>query len=286
VKLRFWGVRGSIPVPGVSTGGYGGNTSCVEVQADGEPVLVMDCGTGARRLGVDVLGRPERELHVLFTHFHMDHLFGFPFFAPIFAPSFKISVSAPGFSPEGTRERIAHYLNGVYHPLRIPEVAARLEFDHLRPGKPFERANYAITGLQLNHPGGSCGYVVEHGGRKVAYLTDTSPMSRPGEHLAGGGKPNSREAAVCRALKDADAVVFDTMFTQGEYLEKMTWGHSYPEYAVNLCKAADVKTLWLFHHAPDASDADLDQLAERWSRGVEGMNVRVAKEELAVDLEG
>ena len=286
MRLRFWGVRGSIPVPGVTTSGYGGNTSCIEVQVPGQPALVLDCGTGARALGREMLSRPEREVHLLFTHFHMDHLFGFPFFAPIFAPSFKISVSAPAFSADGTRDRIARYLNGVYHPLRIPEVAANLTFDHIRPGKSFERGPFEVLGLQLNHPGGSCGYIASSGGKKIAYLTDTSPLSRPGEGVAGGQKPNVREQGLINALSGADAVVFDTMFSEAEYLEKMTWGHSYPEYAIALCKEAGVKTLFLFHHSPESGDETLDALAARWEAGSEGMHIRVAREGMDVNLEG
>lgn len=285
MKLRFWGVRGSIPVAGVETNRYGGNTSCVEVQAPGQPALVLDCGTGARVLGRDLLRRPERQLHVLFTHFHMDHLFGFPFFAPIFTPSYEITVTAPTFSPETTRERIARYLNGIFHPLRIYEVPSQLQFDAVRPGGAMERGPYHIRAVALNHPGGACGYRIDYKGRSVVYITDTAPLSRPGEGVAGGQKPNGREQALVNLMEGADAVVFDTMFTHEEYLEKMSWGHSYPEYAVSLSDIAGVKKLYLFHHAPDASDSDLDALAERWA-GHTGPQVLLAREGIEVDLEG
>jgi phosphoribosyl 1,2-cyclic phosphodiesterase len=283
MNVTFWGVRGSIPVPGAHTSRYGGNTSCIEVAVPGQASLVLDCGTGARGLGVSLLRRPERELHVLFTHFHMDHLFGFPFFAPIFAPSFSISVTAPAFHPDGPKDRIGRYLNGVFHPVRIPEVAARLEFDAVRPNESFTRGPYAVRGFALNHPGGACAYRVEHAGRAVVYVTDTAPLSRPGEGLCGGGEPTGREAQFIELLRGADLVIFDTMFTYEEYLERMTWGHAYPEYALAVCRAADVKSLYLFHHAPDASDDSLDALAERWSDHV-GPRVRLAREGLTIDL--
>lgn len=285
MKVRFWGVRGSIPVPGVDTQRYGGNTSCVEVHAEGQPSLVLDCGTGARVLGPHILRRPERELHLLFTHFHMDHVFGFPFFAPIFAPSFEVTVTAPTFSPETTRERISRYLNGIFHPLRIYEVPARLSFDAIRPGSEMMRGPYRVRAMTLNHPGGSCGYRIDYQGRSVVYVTDTAPLSRPGEGVSAGQQPNSREQLLINLFEGADVVIFDTMFTQEEYYEKMTWGHSYPEYAVALCQLAKVKTLYLFHHAPDASDAYLDTLAERWAAH-SGLKVLLAREGLDVDLEG
>ncbi|MSQ02344.1 MAG: MBL fold metallo-hydrolase [Myxococcales bacterium] len=286
MRVRFWGVRGSIPVPGADTARYGGNTSCVELQLPGEAPCIFDAGTGARVLGRELLGRPERAVNLFFTHFHLDHLFGFPFFAPLFAPSFKVQVAAPGFTPEGTRDRLGRYMNGVLHPLRMHDLPAPLEFEALRPGRPITRGGYQITATQLNHPGGACGYVVEGGGRKVAYLTDTSPLSRPGEALSGGQAPNSREAALIKLLRDADLVAVDTMFTEVEYLEKMTWGHGYPEYAAALCRAADVRKLALFHHSPDASDDDLDRLSDRWSGGYQDMRVMVAREGADVDFEG
>jgi phosphoribosyl 1,2-cyclic phosphodiesterase len=285
MRLRFWGVRGSIAVPGPETSRYGGNTSCVEVSCPGLPSVVLDCGTGARLLGRDLLGRPERELHLLFSHFHMDHVFGFPFFGPVFAPSFSMTVTAPAFSPEGARDRIARYLNGVFHPLRLNEVPGRIEFDGIRPGRTFMRGPWEIRGFALNHPGGASAYRVRLGNKAIAYITDTAPLSRPGEGLAGGGDPNGRELQFIEFLRDVDVVVFDTMFTLPEYLEKMTWGHSYPEYAVSVCEAAGVRELWLFHHAPDASDADLDALGESWANH-RSVRVRVAREGVIVNLEG
>ena len=290
MKVRFWGVRGSIPVPGASTVRYGGNTSCVEVWAEGAPSLVMDCGTGARLLGRRLLARGERRLHLLFTHFHLDHLFGFPFFAPLFTPGFEITVTAPTFSPETTRDRVSRYLNGILHPLRLYDVPAKIAFDAIRPGVEVELAPYTVRAISLNHPGGACGYRVEQvdaEGRRwtVVYITDTAPLSRPGEGVAGGGEPNAREQLLIEGLRGADMVIFDTMFSHHEYLEKMTWGHSYPEYAVGLCERAGVRTLYLFHHAPDASDEELDQLAARWE-AYTPLRVRVAREGVDVDLEG
>jgi phosphoribosyl 1,2-cyclic phosphodiesterase len=285
MRLTFWGVRGSIPVPGADTSRYGGNTSCVEISADGAPSVVLDCGTGARLLGRDMLMRPGRELHLLFSHFHMDHLFGFPFFSPIFAPSYSMTVTAPAFSADGTKDRISRYLNGVFHPLRLPEVPGKLEFDGVRPGRSFYRGPYEILGFALNHPGGSCAWRVRLAARTIVYVTDTAPLSRPNEGIAAGESPIGREMQMIEFLRGADIVVFDTMFSLPEYLEKMTWGHSYPEYAVALCGAAGVQALYLFHHAPDASDADMDQLAEQWSTHAP-MRVCVAREGMSVNLEG
>lgn len=285
MTVRLWGVRGSFPVPGTDTAKYGGNTSCIEVTAEGLPTVVFDCGTGARKLGPTLFARTQRELHIVFTHFHMDHLFGFPFFAPVFAPSFEITVTAPAFNPDGTRDRIARFLNGIFHPVRMSEVPAKVQFAAVRPGNSFSCGPWHLKAAALNHPGGSCAYRIERNGHSLVYITDTAPLSRPGEGLAAGLEPIGRELQLVELCQGADLVIFDTMFSLDEYLEKMTWGHSYPEYAYALCKTAGVKKLLLFHHAPDASDSDLDALAERWAPALEP-EVALAREGMEIVLGG
>jgi phosphoribosyl 1,2-cyclic phosphodiesterase len=240
-----------------------------------------------------LLAEPFRELDLLFTHFHMDHVFGFPFFAPIYTPGYQVRVTVPAYSEEEAREKIARYLNGVYHPTRLRDLPSRVTFNPIRPGQPFERGGFTLEAIALNHPGGSLGYRVCAGGRSIAYLTDSAPFARPGEGVAADQAPLPREQKVIDFLEGCDVVVYDTMYELNEYLEKMTWGHSYPEYAIAICKAARVKNLVLFHHAPDATDDEVDARAARWA-STEGLRVScaregetiVALEEEAVNAEG
>lgn len=285
MKVRFWGVRGSIPVPGAETSRYGGNSSCLEITPDEGPPLVLDCGTGARGLGRELVLRGTKRVEVLFTHFHMDHLFGFPFFGPIYTPSCQVNVTVPAYSSVDAQSKVGRYLNGVYHPVRLRDLAAQVRFEGLRPGRPFEVGPYRVRGVALNHPGGSTGYRIEAGGRTVVYLTDTAPLSRLDQGLSADRPPTTPEARVLDAVREADLLIMDTMFSREEYLEKMTWGHSYPEYAVKLAEAGGVKHLCLFHHAPEASDDDLDALAEHWA-AYDGLEVSLAREGRVVDLEG
>lgn len=229
--------------------------------------------------------RRVQRVELLFTHFHMDHLFGFPFFGPVYAPSCHVGINIPAANAEEAESKISRYLNGVYHPVRLRDVAATMTMHHIRTGHRFERCGYEIEAVRLNHPGGSSGYRIEQGGRSVVYLTDTAPLSRLDEGLSAGKTPPAAEARVLHALREADLVVMDTMFTFDEYLEKMTWGHAYPEYAVALCEAAGARRLALFHHAPEASDDELDQLAAKWSQHA-GLEVFLAREGVTVDLSG
>ena len=268
MKVRFWGVRGSIPVPGGETSRYGGNTSCLEVSASEGHPLVLDCGTGARALGRDLVLRQASDVEILFTHFHMDHLFGFPFFGPIFSPNFRVNVGVPSYSGMDAQDKLGRYLNGIYHPLRA-----------------FERGPYEILGVSLNHPGGACGYRINANGRSVVYLTDTAPLARPDEGLCADKAPPPPERKVLEILEGADLLIMDTMFSWEEYLAKMTWGHAYPEYAVRMGAEAGVKNVCLFHHAPDATDDELDRLGDLWATH-DGPRVFLAREGMTVDLTG
>jgi phosphoribosyl 1,2-cyclic phosphodiesterase len=277
LEVTFWGVRGSIPTGTAETVRWGGNTSCLEVTVEGCPVLVLDAGTGARPLGQKLANEHVRHVRVLLTHLHADHLFGLPFFAPLYTPGAEVSVTLPAWSEDEARERVARWLNGTFHPVRLREIPAALTFHAARPGRALPFDDVHVVPIRLNHPGGSVGYRVDARGRSLAYLTDTAPFARPGEGVAAGEPPTSAEARVLAALEGCHTVVYDTMYDLEEYLLKMTWGHSYPEYALALCRAAGVERVVLFHHAPDASDDDVDARVARFAGHAEPV-VHVARE--------
>jgi len=156
-------------------------------------------------------------------------------------------------------------------------------FHGIRPGAEFDLAGWSVRGCALNHPGGSVGYRVEHDGLSACYLTDTAPFARPGEGVAAGEAPTVSERRVLDLIQGADVVVYDTMFSVDEYLERMSWGHSYPEYALSLCEAAGVGELVLFHHRPEATDEDLDAQEIAWAAHTGPVRVTMAKEGRVVD---
>jgi phosphoribosyl 1,2-cyclic phosphodiesterase len=285
VRVTFWGVRGSIPVTGPATARWGGNSSCVVVRHGDLPPLVLDCGTGARRLGAALVREPGRQLGILFSHFHVDHVFGLPFFGPLYTPGYKIEIVVPASDDAEARERIDSFLNGRNHPVRLRDVPAQLTFRAIRPEATFDVLGYRVRSVLLNHPGGSCGYRIEGGGRSTCYVTDSAPFAQPGDGLAYQRPPTPGEQRLVRFLDRADVAIYDTMYELPEYLEKMTWGHSYPEYAQALCRAAGVRHLKLFHHAPDADDATLDARAAAWAGATEP-RVSLAREGETMDLEG
>ena len=263
--LKFWGVRGSIPAPGQATSKYGGNSSCVEVVAGNRAPMILDCGTGARDLGPDLLARGQRHIGILFSHLHLDHLFGFPFFAPLYAPSCKLEVVVPAINDLEAKERIGGYLNGVFHPVRLRDVPSDVSFRAVTGGDSRDILGYQVQTVKLNHPGGAVGYRLDADGTSVVYMSDTAPFAPVGEGIAAGGAPVGHEQDVLDFLQGADVVVYDTMYTYDDYLQMMNRGHSYPEYAYAMCAAAGVRRLVLFHHLPEATDDQLDALAEHWA---------------------
>lgn len=270
----------------MDTAKYGGHTSCVAVSTgDGAPPLVFDLGTGARGLGRSLLKEGVETVHVLLSHTHMDHIFALPYFEPIFSPSCRVHVGVPADSAGEARARIGKYLNGVFHPLRLDDLGPTLRFHGVPAGKIFDVGPYTVKTLRLVHPGGTIGYRVEYGGCTACYLTDTGPLARPDEGVVVDAEPTDMEMELIELVQGADLLVMDTTFDQDEYFAKMHWGHAFPEYAAKIATMANVKTLALFHHSPDAVDSDLDALAAQWERHT-APKVIVAKEGLVVDLEG
>ncbi len=270
LRVRFWGVRGSIPTPGSSTVEFGGNTSCVEMRAGGH-VLIFDGGTGLRLLGDSLAKEMPLTVHLFFSHVHWDHIQGFPFFSPAFVPGNTIHMYG-GANVCGTVETaLAGQMETPNFPVHLRDLPAGLHFNDLHEGEIVELSGgVRITNAAGNHPGGVYAYRVEVGGRSVVYATDTEHFSVPDPKLV-------------RLCKDADVVIYDTMYTPEEYagvggIPKTGWGHSHFVAGAELVKAAGVKRYILFHHDPSQSDAAVREkerrtreLFERADAAYEGM---------------
>ncbi|MBX7196949.1 MAG: MBL fold metallo-hydrolase [Sandaracinaceae bacterium] len=246
MRVRFWGVRGSIPTPGPSTVAFGGNTSCVEMRA-GEHVLIFDGGTGLRLLGDTIAKEMPRTVHLFFSHVHWDHIQGFPFFTPAFVRGNTIHMYG-GANIVGTVETaLAGQMETPNFPVHLRDLPASLSFNDLHEGELVElEGGLRITNAPGLHPGGVFAYRVEYQGRSVVYATDT-------EHSAS---PDPKLVALC---KDADVVIYDTMYTPEEYegkggIPKVGWGHSHFVAGVELMKASGAHRYILFHHDPSQTD--------------------------------
>lgn len=251
VIVRFWGTRGGVACPGPSTIKYGGNTACVEVRC-GDRTVIFDGGTGIRSLGNDLIAKNSTgDTDIFFSHFHLDHIGGFPFFAPCYSPTSRLRIWGGLLENGWTAERaLGTIIESPFFPLRIDEFKATIDFHNFSPGETLQpHADMKLQTAMLNHPGGSVGYRLEFAGQSVAYITDT-------EHQPGELDPN-----VLELIRDADLMIYDGNYTDEEFLSHVGWGHSTWQHGVRLANAAGVKTLAIFHHDPGHYDTLLDAIS-------------------------
>ncbi len=252
----IWGSRGSLATPGRRTVRYGGNTSCVEVRAAGDALLVLDAGTGIRELGLS-LGddRPDR-IDLLLSHQHIDHLEGLPYFSPLWDPGVEIHIWGPSSPVKSLEERIATYLSPPLFPVHLAEVPASLVC-HDAP-REWELGSLRIASQPISHPGPTLGYRILDGGVALAYLTDHEPAL--GMDLREVGSDWISGFGVAHG---ADVLLHDCQYTEQEYAERAGWGHSSTAHVATFAELASVDRLLMFHHDPMHSDDQLESMLER-----------------------
>jgi phosphoribosyl 1,2-cyclic phosphodiesterase len=255
MQVHFWGVRGSIASPGAETAGVGGNTSCVEVQIGGGHRIILDAGTGLRRLGDSLIGAAAPlDATLLLSHFHWDHFQGLPFFVPAYMPSTRLAIVGGANGVMSVKETLAYQMTAPMFPVRLDELSAELTTREVRHAERFAVGDAVVRVAKLNHPGGVFAYRIDHGGKSVVYATDT-------EHYA------CVDPAL-RALADgADVLIYDAQYTPEEYRgasgrSKVGWGHSTYAAAADLARASGVGELVLFHHDPQRTDAQVASIEE------------------------
>jgi len=251
MKVRFWGVRGSVPVPGPTTVQVGGNTPCVELIAGDLEVLILDAGPGIRLLGLDLAQRKlERMVAVLlFSHTHWDHIQGLPFFRPARSSANRLVILGPRRLGQTLEQILAGQMVDSYLPFTFEELGADLIIKEVHNEEPLVVGNHTtVLPRRLMHPGGAFGYRVGCQGKAVAYASDTS-------HPDGG-----LDANVIELARGADLLIHDSQFTPEEKLEHPGWGHSSWREAVDVAVEAGVRQLALFHHDPGRTDAQLEAI--------------------------
>jgi len=273
LEFEFWGVRGTVPTPSADRLDHGGNTSCLAARLADDEYLVVDCGTGVRFLGTEIAkrtaGRATR-IHVLFSHYHFDHIEGLPLFLPLYDRNAAFRMY--GFAPEGRslRSTLESVIAPPYFPVRLAGTPADVEYVELH-GEPFSIGDLRVSTLPLNHPDGCIAYRFERGGRAIVYATD---------HEHGDAAVDSALASFSRG---AGYLIYDATYLPAEYESlRKGWGHSTWYAAVATARAAGVGTLVLFHHHPEHTDAELGEVLRVARR--EFPNTLVARERMKIPL--
>ncbi|MCP4337925.1 MAG: MBL fold metallo-hydrolase [Desulfobulbaceae bacterium] len=281
MKVRFWGVRGSIPSPGPTTQKYGGNTACIELRVGPDNrIIIIDAGSGIRTLGNSIMANdlPKGPIkaEIFLSHTHWDHIMGYPFFTPIYIPGTKLKVHGPmSFEDDPLEEVVGGQMKYRYFPINLGELASEVDYVRLKEDPDIDLGDgLRLATKLLNHPISSLGYRFEYDGLVVCTCYDTEPfrnlfITDPDdpdydEAMAFEGEEVAMEQnlAVEQFFAGADLLIYDSQYTDAEYSARINWGHTTMEYAIAAANRAGVKKLAMFHHDPDRTDDSLDELAK------------------------
>lgn len=266
MKVRFWGVRGSIPAPGPHTIRYGGNTTCIEVRSDDGALLIFDAGTGIFPLAQELLKQMPVQAGIYMTHTHWDHIQGLPFFTPLYIPgnSIRIHGGHDVVSGRGIEQVMEVQLQYSYFPVREAEMKAGIEYRTLRVGETVHAGDASVTPLLLNHPVVNFGYRVDCNGKSVFFTGDHEPWPNIYDPADEGYAEfqqmiDQQQAQLDQALAGLDIMIADCSYTAAEYPTRIGWGHGTLEGSIAWASRIGVKTLVCTHHEPTRSDDALEQ---------------------------
>ncbi|MEO6196649.1 MAG: MBL fold metallo-hydrolase [Dehalococcoidia bacterium] len=266
MKVTLLGARGSFPHIGPEMVRYGGNTSCVEVVGDDGTVVILDAGTGLRN-AASAVDPNVRRMDILLTHFHMDHLQGLGFFRPLFDPSMEVHIWGPPSTTMTLHRRLARYLSPPLFPVCIRDFTCKLEL-HDAPRRKFQLGGLEVTSDLVCHPGPTMGYRVSNGRSAIAYLPDHEVA------LASPSFPLEPEWTSGLALcKEADLLLHDSQYDEGEYAARVGWGHSTSRHSAQFAAEAGVKRLLTFHHDPNHDDDTIDCMVREAASAASGVEV-------------
>lgn len=302
IKIKFWGVRGSIPTPGSSTLRYGGNTACVELNFTGGPQFIMDAGSGIRELGKELISRKKPvNAYIFISHFHWDHIQGLPFFRPAYNPENQFTILGSDDTAQNLDQIISFQMNPTYFPIAIEDMKASIRFRSIKE-ETFELDGVHVETIYLNHPGYALGFKMSYANKTIIYISDNEPFHNNfAENTSHSGNGNekkledlfdnfveNKDQKLINFCKNADILIHDSQFLTDEYQDKVSWGHSPFDYTVELAVNSRVKGIILFHHDPNHDDQTIDGI-QKLSRDIlqakgADINCHAAQEGMVLEI--
>jgi phosphoribosyl 1,2-cyclic phosphodiesterase len=255
LRIRYWGARGSIPTPAPEMAAYGGNTACVELTLSDGSEVILDGGTGIRELG-RARSHGSAPVHVLLTHLHLDHIQGLMFFAPLFDPQCEVHIWGPPALDGSLLTRLGRYISAPLAPVEIRELPAKVSFEEAKAGA-WRLGPARVEAAFVNHRGPTLGYRITDGDATLTYIPDHEPAL--GQPLA---RSSPEWISGITLARDADLLIHDSQYTDGEYRDHVGWGHSGLSDAMTFADRAGARRLALFHHEPLHDDTALDALGD------------------------
>jgi phosphoribosyl 1,2-cyclic phosphodiesterase len=252
MKVTFWGTRGSQATPGEETVRYGGNTSCVEVRATPDTTVVLDAGTGLRRLGLE-LDPAVARIDLLLSHLHLDHIQGLGFFPPLYREELEVHIWGPGSATTDLHHRLSRYMSPPLFPVRLSELTSDLHVHDINE-TALDVPGMDVSAALVCHPGPTVGYRLESASGSLAYLPDHEP--------ALASRQFARDPEWCSGIEVAagvDLLIHDSQYTDDEYETRVGWGHSTLGHTLAFANIARAKTLVPFHFDPAHDDDALDE---------------------------
>jgi phosphoribosyl 1,2-cyclic phosphodiesterase len=253
MKIRIWGARGSIPVSGMEYIKYGGDTTCVEIRTKDDEIIIIDAGSGIRRLGNSLLTQQRYRYNLIFTHAHWDHLMGFPFFKPNYFSQTQIDLFGCPFAQNSIKEFLKESMSPPHFPVKFSDLKATLSYHGTCTGT-FTIGSMQVVPILLSHPNQGIGYKFIEDGRSFVFLTDNElSFKHP------GGLEFQDYAKFSR---DVDLLIHDAEYTEKDYVKTKGWGHSVYQDAFRLASEARVKRFGMFHHNQERDDSAVDEIVK------------------------
>lgn len=295
MKIKFWGVRGSIASPGPKTVRYGGNTTCIEIRTDNNELIIIDAGTGIFPLSQTLLAELPVTANVLITHSHWDHIQGLPFFIPNFIPgnTLRLHGAFDPVSGQGVEQVMSVQLQYSYFPVREAEMKARIEYVTLTPGETISVGSAKVTPFLLNHPVVNFGYRIESHGKSVFFTGDHEPpynIYEPtdDEFAEYQGFIDEKNEVIRSAMEGVDVLIADSSYTEAEYPAKKGWGHGTFDTSIKMALDAHARVLFCTHHEPTRSDDALEevfaQVMVKHAGTTDSLRIHLAQEGVAYEF--